>query len=508
LRLLLEKVPLLVLSAASAWITMKVQAPAEGTTQAFPLLIRIENAVVAYGLYLWKMIWPARLAAFYPHSAEAPPAWQWMLSAMILLSVTALVLAVGGKRYLAVGWFWFLGTLVPVIGLVQVGGQSMADRFAYIPLIGIFVMIAFGLADLANAKSISTAWRAVPACSVVAALSFVTLRQMRSWESEYALWSHALEVTDVNLSAHAQNALGSALLDPDKSMTPHDVENFSTPQKRMDEARGHFEKALMIERQLEQEHPSADLTEMPTTLINLGYIDELENRTGDERQHYQEALTVATREMARNPASYLPMNVAATTSTNLGNLDRKENRTDEALQHYVEAMQINRQLALRNSDRYLPDLAEALSRLGLAEKTLTHLDDARQHDEEALSLDRRLVEQDPDRYQSRAAGILVNLGNLDILQNRLGDARQHFQLAVDIYQQQAARNPAVNMPNLLTALNNLGNLDRLQNRTNDARQHFEAALAIGRKLAQQSPGKYTGEIAKAEASLRELGKSR
>ena len=150
--LLLEKIPLLFLSAASAWITLKAQRSAMRTVAEFPLPSRIENAVVAYGLYLWKMVWPARLAALYPHSAICLPAWQWILSAIVLVGVTALVVVFRRKRYLPVGWFWFLGTLIPVIGLVQVGDAAMADRYAYIPLIGIFVMIAWGLDDWATAK--------------------------------------------------------------------------------------------------------------------------------------------------------------------------------------------------------------------------------------------------------------------------------------------------------------------------------------------------------------------
>ena len=106
---------------------------------------------MAYGLYLWKMIWPTRLA-LYPHAAIALPVWQWILSSLVLIGITALVITFRNQRYLPVGWFWFLGTLVPVIGLVQVGEAAMADRYAYIPLIGIFVIVAFGIADLARAK--------------------------------------------------------------------------------------------------------------------------------------------------------------------------------------------------------------------------------------------------------------------------------------------------------------------------------------------------------------------
>ncbi len=141
-KLVLEKIPLLFLSAGSAWLTLIAQRPAKRTLAELPFGIRLENAVVSYGSYLWKMLWPARLS-FYPHSVGALPAWQWILSALVLIGVTAFVVAFHRKRYLPVGWFWFLGTLVPVIGLVQVGEYAMADRYAYIPLIGIFVMIAW-----------------------------------------------------------------------------------------------------------------------------------------------------------------------------------------------------------------------------------------------------------------------------------------------------------------------------------------------------------------------------
>ncbi len=115
------------------------------------------------------------------------------------------------------GWFWFLGTLVPVIGLVQVGETSMADRYAYLPLIGIFVMIAWSLDDWAEARRVRVAWRVIPALCALAALGFVTHRQMSYWDSDYNLWSHALAVTEQNAFAHV--ALGGALMDPDLAMT-------------------------------------------------------------------------------------------------------------------------------------------------------------------------------------------------------------------------------------------------------------------------------------------------
>ncbi|MGB9234153.1 MAG: tetratricopeptide repeat protein [Terriglobales bacterium] len=506
-RLLLEKIPLLVLSAASAWITLRAQRPAEGTFEAFPFAIRIENAVVAYGLYLWKMLWPARLAAFYPHHATTLPMWQVILFASILAGVSALVVAFRRKRYLPAGWFWFLGTLVPVIGLVQAGEQAMADRFAYVPLIGIFVMIAWGLDDWAEARKIRVAWRILLALCALTVLGCVTHRQMSYWDSEYTLWSHALAVTEPEGSAHAHDALGAALLNPRSAMTQHDLENFDTEQKRMNGARRHYEEALKIDRQLLQQHPDANLSDMALALNNLGFLDRIQNRVDDERRHYEEALKIDRQLLRLSPAAYLPKNVAAATLNNLGSLDRRQNRMDDARLHYDEAAEIDRQLAQQNPEKYLPDLAEALNNLGLFERLQKRLDEARPHDEEALKIDRKLAEQDPGKYRSNVAGTLINLGNLDILQNRMDDGRQHFEEALEIYRQLARQNPATYLPDLGAALNNLGNLDLLQNRTDDARRHLDQALDLRRQLAQQNPERYLPDLAGALNNLGNLDKN-
>ena len=148
--------PLLALSAASAVITMQAQQAggAMRSTAQFSFGVRLENAVVAYAMYLWKMIWPSHLAPIYPHPGDSLAAWQVAMSLLVLLAVTGVVLRFRAKRYLLAGWLWFLGTLVPVIGLVQVGDQAMADRYAYIPLIGIFVMIAWSASDLAASRKL------------------------------------------------------------------------------------------------------------------------------------------------------------------------------------------------------------------------------------------------------------------------------------------------------------------------------------------------------------------
>ena len=171
-RLALEKLPLLALSAASAVITMHAQQSggAVRTTAEVSFGVRIANAIYAYAMYLWKMVWPARLAPLYPHPGDSLSAWQVLVAGVVLIAITAIAWRLRARRYLLVGWLWFLGTLVPVIGLVQVGEAAMADRYAYIPLIGIFVMIAFGVADWSTQRKFGF-WAGVPGVAVLVALA-------------------------------------------------------------------------------------------------------------------------------------------------------------------------------------------------------------------------------------------------------------------------------------------------------------------------------------------------
>ena len=481
--LVLEKVPLLFLSAASAWITLKAQRAAERTFQELPLGIRIENAVVAYGSYLWKAIWPSRLA-FYPHSVSALPAWQWILSALVLMSITTLVIVFRRRGYLPVGWFWFLGTLVPVIGLVQVGEYAMADRYAYVPLIGVFVAIVWSLADWAVAKKVGTVWLVIPAVCVLAAQAAVTYRQMSHWESDYQLWTHTLEGAESPL---AHNALAIALMHPDSEMTRYDLEEVGTEQNRMDEARGHFERALELRQQLALQNPRAYpyMADMARTLNNLGNLDRLQNRTDEAHQHNEAALEIYRQLAAQNPDVYLQY--LAATLTNLGSVDRVQGRTDEARQHYEEGLKIDRQLAEQDPAKYLPNIAMTLNEYGFLDATQNRMNEARQHFEEALKIDRQLAEQSPAAYLPDLAMTLTDFGRLDAIQNRMDEARQHYQEALKIERQLAQQDPAVYLPDLAMTLGNLGRVDRLQNRLDEARQDYEEVLKIRRQLAQQNP---------------------
>ena len=169
--LVLEKLPLLLLSAASAVVTMKAQK-AGGAVQTFSqysLLLRLETAVISYASYLGKAS-PSKLVAMYPHPAKLYPAWQVGTAVVLLLLVTALVIRARDQRYLAVGWFWFMGSVLPMIGLVQVGYQAMADRYAYIPFIGLFLMLTWLAADWVQAHRLSVRWLAIPAVSCLLVL--------------------------------------------------------------------------------------------------------------------------------------------------------------------------------------------------------------------------------------------------------------------------------------------------------------------------------------------------
>ena len=211
--LVLEKLPLLALSAASAFITVKAQTAGgtmSGAVNSFSFAARLENAVVAYVRYLRDAIWPAHLAFFYPHAKSALPAWQLVAASALLLALTFLALRSRDRRYLAVGWLWFLGTLVPMIGLVQVGSQAMADRYAYLPFIGLFLAVCWAVADWAERRPAAKMWEPAGVIAVLLLLSLATRRQVDYWSDDLTLWRHTAQVTTNN--GFAENMIGEDLL--------------------------------------------------------------------------------------------------------------------------------------------------------------------------------------------------------------------------------------------------------------------------------------------------------
>ena len=228
--LVAEKLPLLLLSAASIVVTITAQRAGGGvkTLSLYSPLLRLETAVISYVSYLGKAFWPVKLAGLYPHPTQLYPAWKVAAAAFLLVVITALVIRARERRYLFVGWFWFLGSLIPMIGLVQVGFQSMADRYAYISFIGLFLMLIWFAADWAKARQVSAPVAAIPAVFCLLVLGSLTYRQLGYWHDVSSFWSHTLAVTQDNYIAH--DSLGDFLL----------------THGHADEAAEHFRAAIAI----------------------------------------------------------------------------------------------------------------------------------------------------------------------------------------------------------------------------------------------------------------------
>ena len=214
--LLLEKLPLFAMCVASAVVTVKAQyagGAMSGSMNWFPFSVRLGNAVESYVRYIGKVLWPSHLALMYPHPRTLD--W-WAVSAalVLLLAVTGLVVASRRHRYLLVGWLWFLGTLVPMIGVVHVGSQAMADRYAYLPLIGLFLILCWGVADWAQYQQLSLAWPIAASAGVLLALSITTHRQIGYWKDNLTLWAHSVQVTTNNYEA--EDNLARTLMDRGK----------------------------------------------------------------------------------------------------------------------------------------------------------------------------------------------------------------------------------------------------------------------------------------------------
>ena len=208
--LIIEKAPLFALSLVSAIITMQAQKVGGAIHSAilYPFRLRFENAIVSYARYIGKAFWPTSLSPLYPHPLDLLHRWQVIAAALFLVVTTIAVLAQRQRRYLVTGWFWFLGSLVPMIGLVQVGEQAMADRYAYLPFIGLFIMIVWGLAETAQARRILPDRLMGPAIVVLLALGALTYRQIGYWRDSETLWSYALRVADVpSYKAHFNLAI-------------------------------------------------------------------------------------------------------------------------------------------------------------------------------------------------------------------------------------------------------------------------------------------------------------
>jgi Flp pilus assembly protein TadD len=228
--LIREKLPLFALVAASAVITLIAQSRggAVRTLAAAPVALRLSIALVSYAKYLLLTFWPNDLAVYYPFAGI--PAWQIIGAAFLLIGITVFCVSQPRKHsgYLMVGWLWFLGTLVPVVGIVQIGGQIMADRYFYIPSIGLFIALVFALTDIAKTRWVASSVSAATAGGILVILAMLTNAQIHRWRNSFTLFEHTLAVTPPNV--RIEHNLGVAL----------------AVTGRYDEAEAHFEKALQI----------------------------------------------------------------------------------------------------------------------------------------------------------------------------------------------------------------------------------------------------------------------
>jgi Tfp pilus assembly protein PilF len=299
--LALEKLPLFALCAGSAVITMLAQSEggAVRSVREFPFADRLGNAVVAYARYLLDMVWPARLAPMYPYSAQGLAPWQVALAAALIAAITILVIRYRKHRYLPVGWFWFLGTLVPMIGLVQVGAQAMADRYAYLSFVGLFIIVCWGAADLSECQRVPKSWLAVATLAVLVCLSSLTYRQLSFWKDNVTLWQHTLNVTKQNFVA--EDNLGGALL----------------AEARVEPAMIHFRRAVQI-------NPGD-----PVGNLNLAAYDQQHGKLQESITLYQGVLRMTPDYRLR-----------ATVFSNLGSAYRNLHQYDLAQQSYEQALQL------------------------------------------------------------------------------------------------------------------------------------------------------------------------
>jgi protein O-mannosyl-transferase len=262
LELIREKVPLFALAVASSAVTFIVQQQAGAVKElaSLPVGRRVANALVAYVSYIGKALWPTNLAAIYSYP-DSIAGWQVAVAIAMLAIVTWLAVRVRrGYPYVLVGWLWYLVTLIPVIGLIQVGSQPIADRYTYVPLIGLFIIVAWGVPEILARRRVTTPVLATAAVVVVAACVVAARAQVYHWRSSVALWQHAVSVTTDNY--RAQGNLGHAL----------------AAEGRLDEAIQHYSEAVRIRPGYAEAHN------------NLGLALARQGRIEEAIPHYTEAL--------------------------------------------------------------------------------------------------------------------------------------------------------------------------------------------------------------------------
>jgi tetratricopeptide (TPR) repeat protein len=456
-RLIFEKIPFFALSIGSCVVTFMVQKQGGAVSTSVDLAARLSNALVSYARYLIKAIWPAKLSILYPHPGHWP-ALAVTLSAGLIVIISVVVF-MRKRAWLSVGWLWFLGTLVPVIGVVQVGIQSMADRYTYIPLIGLCIMFSWEAAALIQTRTASAAARdqkgsemagGQPAfvlgiAFALAACSLLTFIQVHHWSNSGTLFRHAVAVTKNNYLAY--NNLGFYL----------------SGQGKVDEALENYRMSVQINPNYED------------ALNNLGYALAGQKKFNDAIPYYEAALRVRLNHTEVH--------------NNLGNALSELGRIDEAIQHYRIVLQQK------------PDHADAHNNLGIALSMQGKLDEAIPHFRDAI------------RFKPGYASAHSNLGNAFAAQHRFEEAIAEYRESLRLKPDDAQAHN-----NLGNALAEQGKLDEaiaeyqkaLQLNADNPEAHFNLGVVLARKGNPQEAATHFREALRLKPDYgeaqRELGK--
>jgi tetratricopeptide (TPR) repeat protein len=374
-RLLGEKIPLFILAAVASAITYIVQQRSGCTTnfETLPVSYRAANAVISYATYIEKMIWPSGLAVLYPHP-KGDFSMVWLAVSVLLLAVISVccVYFAGSRKYLMTGWLWYLGILVPVIGLVQSGAQARADRYVYIPMVGLLIMVAWGVGELIAKWRYRGIMLVLSAVVIISAAMVCASLQLRHWQNTVTLFTHTLDVKRDNYIIHYSYA------------------EFLGDLGRTDEAIEHYNKCLQIWSNYADAHNN-----LGVALVAKGRIDE-------GIVHFEKAI-----ELAENQKSdkYSP-NVLDEARYNLANALRIQGRFEEAAEVYAEALKL------------MPEDIDTLGGFGLTLVELKRFD-------EAIKCYRKMLEIEPNNVLAHGQFGLALVG-----QGKADEAIEQFRIVL------------------------------------------------------------------------------
>ncbi len=457
---IIEKIPLFLIASAISLKTMYTAQAAGAIMHQFPIISRIIHAMQSYTAYMGKMIWPLNLGVFYPH-----PLYEFSITSalfsgaiLVLISFSALRLA-KNYQYFAIGWFWFIVALIPNIGLVQAGTQGMADRFTYIPLIGLYIVVSWGLADLTKIVPFGKVLGPCMAGSILIGYSLLTVTQVSYWRNSETLFEHTLRVTEDNRVIHNNFGLGlqnkgnadeairhylkALSIKPDYSEAHYNLGNQYWDLGKAEAAEHHFRFALKIK------------PDYASAFINLGIVAR-------ETGRLDEAIGLFRQAIAADPKLILAY-------TNLGATFRRMNMNARAIVEYKKALAL------------APDSAITLNDLGNSYRQAGDF-------EQAIECYLNALEIEPTND-----GIHYNLGIALAADGQLNAARERYKEAI-IFNPAGAK-----------AFNNLANIYALQKDYINAIRYYTRAIQLDPELEEAGDNLKVVSMLQKEAEDRKSG---